>query len=93
LYTDFNKIVLDFQLQEHERFIFKFVSLYKSIDEDRDGIIDEEQFRQMVYQMNVLDRPQHPGEQDGMLKIVDPHNNKKMTFSEIMHLFLNHMVD
>lgn len=47
----------------------------------------------MVYQMNVLDRPQHPGEQDGMLKIVDPHNNKKMTFSEIMHLFLNHMVD
>ena len=28
-----------------------------------------------------------------MLKIVDPHNNKKMTFSEIMHLFLNHMVD
>lgn len=42
LYSDFNKIVLDFQLQEHEKFINKFVSLYKSIDDDRDGIIDEE---------------------------------------------------
>jgi len=42
LYVDFNKIVLDFQLQEHERFISKFVTLYKYIDEDRDGIIDEE---------------------------------------------------
>jgi hypothetical protein len=42
LYADFNKIVLDFQLQEHENFINKFVALYKSIDDDRDGIIDEE---------------------------------------------------
>ena len=47
----------------------------------------------MLYSMNVLDRPQHPAEQDNLLKIVDPHNNKKMTFSEVTHMLLNHMVD
>jgi hypothetical protein len=47
----------------------------------------------MLYQMNVLDRPQHPAEQDALLKVIDPHNNKRMTFSEVTHLFLSHMVD
>lgn len=33
-YKDFSKIILDFQLQEHERFLVKFTNLYKSIDND-----------------------------------------------------------
>ena len=33
-YKDFQKIILDFQLQEHERFLIKFTNLYKSIDND-----------------------------------------------------------
>ena len=31
-YQDFKKIILDFQLQEHERFLHKFTDLFKSID-------------------------------------------------------------
>ena len=33
-YTDFKKIILDFQLQEHERFLIKFTNLFKSVDND-----------------------------------------------------------
>jgi len=33
-YGDFRKIILDFQLQEHERFLIKFTNLFKSVDND-----------------------------------------------------------
>ena len=32
LYADFQKIILDFQLEEHERFLRNFTDLFKSID-------------------------------------------------------------
>ena len=40
-YADFKKVILDFQLQEHERFLYKFTDLFKQVDEDSDGILDE----------------------------------------------------
>ena len=44
LYADFKKVILDFQLQEHERFLQKFTDLFKSVDNDGDGVITEVQF-------------------------------------------------
>ena len=41
MYSDLRKIILDFQLQEHERFLIKFTNLFKSVDRDQDGIISE----------------------------------------------------
>ena len=37
----FLKCVLDFQLKEHEKFLAYFVLLFKKVDSDRDGILDE----------------------------------------------------
>ena len=54
-YSDFRKIILDFQLQEHERFLIKFTNLFKSVDNDQDGIISEVQFKNLLQLMNVFD--------------------------------------
>ncbi len=35
------QIVLDFQLREHEKFLRKFFLIFKTIDVDNNGIIDE----------------------------------------------------
>ena len=51
---EFLKGVLDFQLQEHERFLYEFNLLYKQVDVDSDGIISEEQFRTLIYSMKVV---------------------------------------
>lgn len=37
----FQKVILDFQLKSHEKFLKNFVSLFRSIDKDMNGIIDE----------------------------------------------------
>ena len=47
-YGDFRKIILDFQLQEHERFLIKFTNLFKSVDNDQDGVISEIQFKDLL---------------------------------------------
>lgn len=88
-YEDFKKIILDFQLQEHERFLFKFTNLFKSVDHDQDGVISELQFKELLNIMNVLESED---EIEALLHQVDPFNNKKMTYSEVVVALSNHMV-
>ena len=45
------------------------------------GIIDEDEFRDLMRGMGVL---QYEEDIDALLTIVDPHNNKQMTYSEII---------
>jgi hypothetical protein len=54
MYSDFQKIVLDFQLQEHERFLKKFNLNFKRFDLDCDGLLNEDEFKHLVLSMGVL---------------------------------------
>ena len=40
--------MLDFQLKEHEKFLGHFTVIYKRVDVDRDGILNEEEFRNLM---------------------------------------------
>ena len=40
--------LLDFQLESHERFLSRFVHLFKQYDTDRNGIVNEHEFRQVL---------------------------------------------
>ena len=44
----FLKCVLDFQLKEHEKFLGYFVNVFKRFDSDRDGILTEVEFRNLM---------------------------------------------
>lgn len=88
-YHDFQKTILDFQLQEHEKFLYRFTQLYKECDGDNNGVINEEEFRELIGRMNVIEREE---EVHYLLQMVDPYNNQKMTYSEIVHLLSSHMV-
>ena len=88
-YSDFQKIILDFQLQEHERFLIKFTNLFKSVDNDQDGVISEVQFKDLLRMMGIL---QSEEEIESLLAQVDPDNNQKMTYSEVVLVLSSHMV-
>ena len=45
----FLKCVLDFQLREHEKFLAYFTAQFKRVDTDRDGVLDESQFRELMH--------------------------------------------
>jgi len=74
---EFEKIILDFQLQEHERFLQEFNKLFTEVDQDNNGVIDEAEFRQLVLNMGVVVQNQTEPDRDveALLRILDPHNN------------------
>lgn len=84
-------MILDFQLQEHEKFLSSFTSLFKEVDADNNGILNEQEFSELMQRMSVL----HPASQqeviDALLNLVDPHNNKQMTYSEVVQLLSSQM--
>lgn len=88
-YHDFQKTILDFQLQEHEKFLYRFTQLFKQVDGDNNGLVNEEEFRDLLARMQVVERED---EVQLLLQLVDPYNNQKMTFSEVVHLLSSHMV-
>ena len=77
-------------MSEHEKFLHDFTELFKHIDKDRNGSIDEEEFKELMGQMRVLHREKE--EVVLLLQMIDPYNNQKMTYSEVVHLLSSHMV-
>jgi len=90
LFTEFMKTVLDFQLKEHEKFLYKFIVVFKQIDGDNNGVVNEDEFIELVKRMRIWEGNEE--EITKFLEVVDPYNNQEVTFSEIVHLFSAHMV-
>ena len=59
-------------------------------DSDGNGILSEEGFRNLLMaRMQVVDTIE---EVNFLLNHLDPYNNQKMTFSEVVHLLSSHLV-
>lgn len=84
LYADFVKVILDFQLLEHEKFLSSFTSLFKEIDTDNNGILNEEELRELLQRMTIVHQSEEIEQIENLLNIIDPQNNKQMTYSEIV---------
>ena len=82
LYSDFKKIILDSTLNDHENVLGRFTDLFKSVDRDQDGVISEKQFRELLQMMSVY--AEDESKIDQLLAYIDPFNNKKMTYSEVV---------
>jgi hypothetical protein len=85
---DLIKILHEFQIKSREKYLKNFVLLFKNVDKDNNGIINEEEFVSLLYNMNIF------GEQIKikiveLLTQIDPYNNKQITFSECVNLFSN----
>ena len=53
LFSEFQKTVMDFQLKEHEKFLFKFISVFRQVDADCNGILNEDEFIELVKRMGI----------------------------------------
>eukprot|EP00755_Sulcionema_specki_P011828 Sspe_Gene.49932::Locus_27330_Transcript_1_1_Confidence_1.000_Length_2324::g.49932::m.49932 len=89
LYQDFVKVLLDFQLQGHERFLAKFVKMFKQFDADRNGILNEAEFIQLL---KAIDPSKTEEEINALLDLIDPHNNQLINFSECVTFLSSELV-
>ncbi|CAD8081062.1 unnamed protein product [Paramecium sonneborni] len=83
-FSIFQKVILDFQMKSHEKYLSKFIQHFRQLDQDQNGIIDENEFRQLITDLNI-------GSNDfdiqRYLNKIDPYNNQQITFSQCVQLF------
>jgi Ca2+-binding EF-hand superfamily protein len=86
-YSDFLETVLDFQLSEHEKFLTKFMELFKKFDTDNDGILSSSQFVNLYKSMNLntlSTDDKFNVEINNFLDILDPYQCDKVILSDIV---------
>ena len=80
-------ICLEYQIKLHIRYLKPFVKLFQSIDTDRDGIIDEEQFVLLIKNMNIFKEDNIVQIIEDFLNNLDPYGYKHIIFSDVVDLF------
>jgi len=78
-FSVFQKCLQDFQLLGHERFLKTFRAIFEQQDHDRNGILNEAEFRKIVVHMKPTVKET---EIVRLLEIADPYNNDSITFSD-----------
>ena len=80
-------ICLEYQIKLHIKYLKPFVKLFQTIDTDRDGILDEEQFSELIQKMNIFGEENIQQITYEFLNNIDPYQNKHIIFSDIVEFF------
>ena len=80
-------ICLEYQIKLHIKYIKPFLKLFQSIDTDRDGILDEEQFVLLIKNMNIFKEDNIVQVIEEFLNNLDPYGYKHIIFSDVVELF------
>ena len=72
-------------MMQHEKYLNRFLTLFKSVDTDNDGIISEDQFKSLIREMKIIpNTSNHEKEIEKLLVMIDPHKTQQITFSELV---------
>lgn len=86
-YSDLVKCVLDYQIRLRDKYLKNFTLIFRQVDKDSNGIINEEEFVNLINLMNICPKSLLSENVDRLLNTVDPFNNKQITYSECVNLF------
>ena len=91
-YKHLLKILCDHQIKIRDKYLKNFIQLFRKYDTDCDGILNENEFIGLI-----KDIPYCKDNADNyiyrFLTLIDPFNNKKITFSECVSLLSQEMID
>jgi len=91
-YKDFLRLLCIYQIKNRDKYLKNFVTLFRKHDSDLDGILNENEFANLI-----RDIPYCKNNEDEyifrFLSIIDPFNNKKITFSECVSLLSMEMIE
>ena len=80
-------ICLEYQIKLHIKYLKPFIKLFKNFDTDRDGVLNEEQFVDLIKNMNIFGDDNIDQVIEEFLNNIDPFQNKHIIFSDIVELF------
>ena len=92
LFTDFMKIVLDNHIRFRDKQLKNFLELFHSVDTNRDGVINEEEFSELIQRMKIFKEEEIENKIFHFLEKLDPFDNQKFTFSECVSFFSGELI-
>ena len=92
LFSDFIKIVLDNHIRFRDKKLKNFVDIFKSVDTNKDGIINEEEFTELVQRMKIFKEDEVENKIFQFLEKIDPFDNQRITFSECVSFFSGEII-
>ena len=99
-FGEFLRTLQEFQLRQHELYLKVLTKLFRKVDLDNDGIIEESEFLKLLNSeigpFLILDGSEQLAFTDEevtyFLQVLDPFNTQKISFSEVVQLFSSHQV-
>ena len=92
LYSSFMKIILDNHIRFRDKQLKNFVDLFKSVDTNRDGIINEDEFSELIQRMKIFKEDEIENVIFQYLEKSDPYDYQKFTFSECINFFSSEFI-
>ena len=92
LYSNFMKIILDNHIRFRDKQLKIFVDLFKSVDTNRDGIINEDEFSELIQRMKIFKEEEIENVIFQYLEKLDPFDYQKFTFSECINFFSSEFI-
>ena len=86
-YNDLLEICHEYQMNIRELYLKPFVEMFKYVDDDNDGILNEVQFINLIKIMNIFDENNLDEEINNLLNTIDPYGNKIIIFTDCVRLF------
>ena len=80
-------ICLEYQIKLHIKYLKPLVKLFQSIDTDRDGVLNEEEFIELIKRMNIFGEDNIEQVIEEFLNNIDPYGYKHIIFSDIVDFF------
>lgn len=89
LYTDLLQFLLNFQLKAHQKYLKKLLNVFKKVDSNSDGVLNEKEFQRLIAGIGIGFSTE---DFNRLLQVIDPFDNQQITFSEVVNLFSTELV-
>lgn len=80
-FIEFQNIILSYDLTTHESLLSPFAEMFKQHDQDADGLLTQNEFREICTLLNIFDQT------DDFLLKIDPYSLEKISFSACVQVF------
>ena len=92
-YQKFIQLVIDYQIKLRTIYLKKFNNLFKTVDNDHDGIINDYEFVKLVEMANIYNTKEELEiKTQMMIKELDKYSNKTIIYNDIINLWNKEMI-
>lgn len=81
--------MLDYQIKSRDRYLRNFCYLFRKVDSDNNGQLNEDEFVHLLRIMKIYPITAIKENADRLLQVVDPQDSKVISYSDCVNLFSN----